>query len=129
MQYQSTKNSSLRLPFDEVLLGNLAPDGGLYVPEKTPHFSLKQINDFQTLTYQELTKTLLYPFVSEALKSKDFENIVRSAYEVFESEEVVKLINLENQRWILELFHGPTMAFKDIAMQLFGALLEYFVQK
>ena len=61
MQYQSTKNSSLRLPFDEVLLGNLAPDGGLYVPEKTPHFSLKQINDFQTLTYQELTKTLLYP--------------------------------------------------------------------
>ena len=129
MQYQSTKNSSLRLPFDEVLLGNLAPDGGLYVPEKTPHFSLKQINDFQTLTYQELTKALLYPFVSEALKSKDFENIVRSAYEVFESEEVVKLINLENQRWILELFHGPTMAFKDIAMQLFGALLEYFVQK
>ena len=129
MQYRSTRDSSLRRPFSEVLLGSLASDGGLYVPEKTPHFSLEQINDFQTLTYQELTFELLFPFVSEELKVEDFKNIVNSSYQVFESEEVVRLINLEEQRWILELFHGPTLAFKDVAMQLLGALLGHFAQK
>ena len=100
MQYISTRDSSLRRPFSDVLLGSLASDGGLYVPEKTPHFSLEQINDFQTLTYQELTFELLFPFVSEDLKVEDFKNIVNSSYQVFESEEVVRLINLEEQRWI-----------------------------
>ena len=129
MHYRSTRNSSLSIPFSEVLLGSLASDGGLYMPEKTPHFDLERINTFETLTYQQLTTELLFPFVSEELRIEDFENIVNSSYQVFENEEVVRLIKLKEQRWILELFHGPTLAFKDIAMQLLGTLLEHFAQK
>nr|MCS5543955.1 threonine synthase [SAR86 cluster bacterium] len=91
--------------------------------------TLEEINNFENLTYQELTTKVLYPFVSGELSLKEFKDIVGQAYQIFESEEVVNLITLEKQRWILELFHGPTLAFKDIAMQLLAALLEHFVQK
>ena len=129
MQYISTRNSSLKIPFSEVLLGNLCPDGGLYMPEIIPNFKLEEINNFENLTYLELTTKVLYPFVSGELRLKEFKDIVSQAYQIFENEEIVNLITLEEQRWILELFHGPTLAFKDIAMQLLAALLEHFVQK
>ena len=129
MRYKSTRDSSLKIPFSEVLLGGLSYDGGLYMPERTPFFNIDQINDFKTFTYQELTAELLYPFLSEDLSSDEFKEIVDNSYQVFESEEVVNLVNLGEQRWILELFHGPTLAFKDIAMQLLGGLLEHFAKK
>ena len=129
MHYKSTRDSSLKIPFSEVLLGGLSYDGGLYMPERTPFFNIDEINDFMTLTYQELTTELLYPFLSEDLSLDEFKEIVGNSYQVFESEEVVNLVNLGEQKWILELFHGPTLAFKDIAMQLLGGLLEHFAKK
>ena len=129
MQYISTRNSSLRKSFSEVLLGGLAPDGGLYMPQQIHRFSIDQIENLNSLTYQEVTTEILHQFVSDEINKKDFENIVNNAYQVFDSKDVVNLVKLEDKRWILELFHGPTLAFKDVAMQLLGTLLDHFSQK
>jgi len=129
MQYISTRNSSLRKSFSEVLLGGLSPDGGLFMPLATHKFTNDELEQLGFLNYQELTVEILNQFVSEEINKSDFENIVNDAYQAFESKDVVNLIKLEDQRWILELFHGPTLAFKDIAMQLLGTLLNYFAQK
>ena len=129
MQYISTRNSSLRKSFSEVLLGGLAPDGGLFMPLDTRKFTNDELDELSFLNYQELTVEILNQFVSEEINKNDFEKIVDGAYQAFESKDVVNLIKLEDQRWILELFHGPTLAFKDVAMQLLGTLLNYFAQK
>jgi len=129
MQYISTRNSSLRKSFSEVLLGGLSPDGGLFMPLATHKFMNDELEELSFLNYQELTVEILNQFVSEEINKNDFEKIVDDAYQAFESKDVVNLIKLEDQRWILELFHGPTLAFKDVAMQLLGTLLNYFAQK
>ena len=129
MQYISTRNSSLRKSFSEVLLGGLAPDGGLFMPLHTRKFTNDELEELSFLNYQELTVEILNQFVSEEINKNDFKKIVNDAYQAFESKDVVNLIKLEDQRWILELFHGPTLAFKDVAMQLLGTLLNYFAQK
>lgn len=129
MQYISTRNSSLRKSFSEVLLGGLASDGGLFMPLETCKFTNEELKDLSSLSYQELTTEILHPFVSEEINKSNFENIINDAYKAFENEDVVNLVKLEDQRWVLELFHGPTLAFKDVAMQLLGTLLNYFAQK
>ena len=129
MQYISTRNSSLRKSFSEVLLGGLAPDGGLFMPLDNRRFTNEELEDLSSLNYQELTAEILHQFVSEEINKSDFEYIVNDAYQAFENKDVVNLIKLEDQRWILELFHGPTLAFKDVAMQLLGTLLNHFAQK
>ena len=129
MHYRSTRNSSLKVSFSEVLLGGLPPDGGLYMPENIPFHSLEQINSFHSLNYEELTVKLLSPFVLDEINKDDFKHIVINSYKVFENKEIVQLTNLEEQRWILELFHGPTFAFKDVAMQLLATLVEHFAKK
>ena len=78
MQYISTRNSSLRKSFSEVLLGGLAPDGGLYMPQQTLRFSMAQIENLNSLTYQEITTEILHQFVSDEISKKDFENIVNN---------------------------------------------------
>jgi len=129
MQYISTRNSSLRKSFSEVLLGGLASDGGLFMPLETCQFTNEELKDLSCLNYQELTTEILHQFVSEEINKSDFEKIIFDAYKTFENKDVVNLIKLEDQRWVLELFHGPTLAFKDVAMQLLGTLLNYFAQK
>jgi len=129
MQYTSTRNSSLRKSFSEVLLGGLASDGGLYMPLETCKFTNEELKDLSSLSYQELTSEILHQFVSEEINKNNFEIIINDAYKAFENEDVVNLVKLEDQRWVLELFHGPTLAFKDVAMQLLGTLLNYFAQK
>ena len=129
MQYISTRNSSLRKSFSEVLLGGLASDGGLFMPLETCKFTNEELKDLSSLSYQELTTEILHQFVSEEINKSNFENIINDAYKAFENEDVVNLVKLEDQRWVLELFHGPTLAFKDVAMQLLGTLLNYFGQK
>jgi|TARA_B110000438_G_scaffold303318_1_gene364268 threonine synthase len=129
MLYKSTRGQSPIVPFSEVLLGGLAPDGGLYMPEEFPHFSLEEINAMEEMSFSELAAKILYPFVSEEIEEGDFSDLVKKVYTVFEDEDVVKLVSSGSDRWILELFHGPTLAFKDVAMQLLGALLDHFAQK
>jgi threonine synthase len=129
MLYKSTRGSSNEVPFSEVLLGGLAPDGGLYMPEHFPTMTLEQINDMDDLEYHELASKILFPFVEGEISELDFSSLVEETYRVFDTRDVVNLVELEKEQWVLELFHGPTLAFKDVAMQLLGALLDYFSKK
>lgn len=129
MLYKSTRGQSPTVPFSEVLLGGLAPDGGLYVPEEFPNFTQKEIEAMASLSFSEVAAKILFPFVSGEIDQETFSNLVKDTYRVFEDEDVVKLVESGDERWILELFHGPTLAFKDVAMQLLGALLDYFSKK
>ena len=129
MLYKSTRGSSNEVPFSEVLLGGLAPDGGLFMPEYFPSMTLEQINAMEGLKYHELASQILFPFVEGEISELEFSNLVEETYKVFETSDVVNLVELEKNQLVLELFHGPTLAFKDLAMQLLGALLDYFSKK
>jgi threonine synthase len=129
MLYKSTRGSSQEIPFSEVLLGGLAPDGGLYMPDHFPFMTLEEINRMETLEFHELASKILFPFVTGEITETEFSNLVQDTYSNFNNKNVVNLVEIEREKWILELFHGPTLAFKDVAMQLLGALLDYFSQK
>jgi threonine synthase len=129
MLYKSTRGESPIVPFSEVLLGGLAPDGGLYMPENFPKFSLKEIDTWSGLTFIEIATKVLYPFVEEEIDKQVFTKLVQEAYQSFDTDDVVNLKALGENRWVLELFHGPTLAFKDVAMQLLGVLLNHFAEE
>jgi threonine synthase len=129
MLYKSTRGESPLVPFSEVLLGGLAPDGGLYMPENFPKFSLQEIESWSELPFYQLAHKVLYPFVQEEISETVFTDLLKEAYETFDEKDVVNLHKLEENRWVLELFHGPTLAFKDVAMQLLGALLNHFAKE
>ena len=129
MKYFSTRGNSEALNFIDVLTSGTAKDGGLYVPENFPKFSKEEIADFETASYQDLASHLLYPYVEGFLSKEDFEQVVKNAYESFTIPEVVKLVETKNIGYVLELFHGPTFAFKDVAMQLLAALLDKAAEK
>ena len=129
MLYKSTRGESPLVPFSEVLLGGLAPDGGLYMPENFPKFSLQEIKSWSELPFYQLAHKVLYPFVEEEINETVFSDLLREAYETFDEKDVVNLHKLEENRWVLELFHGPTLAFKDVAMQLLGVLLNHFAKE
>ena len=129
MLYKSTRGESQIVPFSEVLLGGLAPDGGLYMPESFPSFSIKEIQSWSDLTFQQIAFKVLYPYVQEEIDEETFSKLLEEAYSTFDEDNVVSLKELEENRWVLELFHGPTLAFKDVAMQLLGSLLNHFAQE
>jgi len=129
MLYKSTRGQSSEVSFSEVLLGGLAPDGGLYMPTNIPKFSIQEINDFKDLQFHELATEILFPFVEGDIDKEVFGDLVHDTYKVFEVNDVVELVELEKNRQVLELFHGPTLAFKDVAMQLLGSLLDHFAKE
>jgi threonine synthase len=99
------------------------------MPEYFPSMTLEQINEMEGLEYHELASKILFPFVEGEISESDFSELVEKTYRVFDIEDVVNLVELEKDQWVLELFHGPTLAFKDVAMQLLGALMDYFSKK
>ena len=129
MRYKSTRGNCPEVRFSEVLLGGLAPDGGLYMPTDFPFFSQEEIHSWSELKFYEIAAKVLYPYVEEEIEEIVFEKLVKEAYSSFDTEDVVALQPIEENRWVLELFHGPTLAFKDIAMQLLGALLNHFARE
>jgi len=129
MRYKSTRGNCPEVSFSEVLLGGLAPDGGLYMPTDFPFFSQEEIHSWSELKFYEIAAKVLYPYVEEEIEEIVFEKLVKEAYSSFDTEDVVALQPIEENRWVLELFHGPTLAFKDIAMQLLGALLNHFARE
>jgi len=122
VRYVSTRGRAPALDFGEVLLAGLAPDGGLYVPESWPRFSAAEIRELRGLPYAELAAAVMAPFVDGAVA--DLPGLCRAAYADFAHCAVVPLVQLETELFVLELFHGPTLAFKDLAMQLLGRLFE-----
>jgi len=129
MLYRSTRGASPDIKFSEVLLSGLAPDGGLYIPDCVPSFSEQELREFEDCSYQDLASKILFPFVENEVDQVTFRKLVHSSYESFENNDIIKLNSLSDDVSILELFHGPTLAFKDVAMQLLGTLLNYFSQR
>jgi len=129
MNYISTRGSAPKLSFEEVLLTGLASDGGLYVPETLPQFSASAIDRLRGLSYEDLAIEVMFPFVSESIDRETFKQLVDKAYNNFNHAARAPLVQLDASTWVLELFHGPTLAFKDFALQLLGQLLNHFLVK
>lgn len=129
MKYISTRGQSPALSFEEVMLTGLAPDGGLYVPEQLPTFSKDEIASWAGLPYNDLALKIIEPFVDGDIPSNDLKAIIDETYQQFRHTGVAPLVQLGKNDWVLELFHGPTLAFKDFALQLLGRLLDYVLEK
>ena len=124
MRYISTRGQAPALGFEEVLLTGLAADGGLYVPETLPHFTPAQLARWPSLGYAELAAEIMQPFVEGFLDPAELRAITAATYADFRHPAIAPLVQLGHNEWLLELFHGPTLAFKDFALQLLGRLLE-----
>ena len=129
MQYVSSRGAAPVLDFEGVTLAGLAPDGGLYVPNEWPRFSEAELRAMRGLPYAELAARVMQPFVGDSLTPDQLREMCRTAYGRFAHKAVTPLVQLDEQNWVLELFHGPTLAFKDIALQLLGLLFEEFLSR
>ncbi|WP_062270317.1 threonine synthase [Endozoicomonas arenosclerae] len=125
MKYISTRGQGGEKSFQEVLLAGLAEDGGLYVPAELPQFSLEKIRSLRGLPYNELAFEVIKPFVAGEIPDAKLKEMIDDSYAEFAHEAVAPLTQLKSQQWVMELFHGPTLAFKDFALQLLGRLLDY----
>lgn len=129
LKFVSTRGAAPALDLAEVTLAGLACDGGLYVPAEWPVFSAEQIAAMAGLSYAELAVAVMTPFVADTIAPKDFARLVGEAYGHFDHRAVTPLRQSGADEWILELFHGPTLAFKDCAMQLLGPLFDHLLER
>ncbi|RBI68493.1 threonine synthase [Vreelandella sulfidaeris] len=129
MRYVSTRGQAPALSFEEVVLTGMASDGGLYVPETLPEFSHEELAEMAGLSYAEIAFRVMKPFVNGEIDDATFRSIVTEAYATFNHDAVVPLKQLDANHFLLEQFHGPTLAFKDVALQLLGRLLDHFLKK
>jgi len=127
MHYVSTRGAAPALGFREVTLAGLANDGGLYLPDAWPTLSRDEIAGLAGLSYVETAVRVMAPFVGDALTEVELRDLCTQAYGRFSHGAVTPLVQLDHQHWLLELFHGPTLAFKDVALQLLGLLFERFL--
>ncbi|HEY0958603.1 MAG TPA: threonine synthase [Novosphingobium sp.] len=127
MEYISTRGGAQALDFAGATLAGLASDGGLYVPREWPSFSKAEIAAMAGLPYAELAQRIMQPFVGDSLTPEKLLELTRAAYGRFAHKAVTPLKQFDEQQWLLELFHGPTLAFKDVALQLLGLLFEEFL--
>jgi threonine synthase len=129
MRYISTRGAGAPLDFVEVMLAGLARDGGLYVPQSWPALSRETIASFAGKPYAEVAVEVLKPFVGDSIPEADLARIAREAYGTFRHPAIAPLVQLDPNLFVLELFHGPTLAFKDLAMQLVARLMDYVLLK
>ncbi|MCG7575912.1 MULTISPECIES: threonine synthase [unclassified Halomonas] len=129
MRYISTRGQAPALSFEEVVLTGMASDGGLYVPETLPEFSKEELASMAGLSYAEIAFRVMKPFVNGEIDDETFRRLVTEAYATFNHDAVVPLKQLDASHFLLEQFHGPTLAFKDVALQLLGRLLDHFLKK
>ena len=126
MKYISTRDKSKNFEFKDVFIKGLADDGGLFIPDNLHKYTEGEISDFKELNYSELAKKIIYPFVVNFISEDELSKIIEKSYSVFRKKNVIELIKV-GDRSVLELFHGPTLAFKDVAMQLLGNFYEYYL--
>ena len=129
MRYISTRGGVEPKSFEEVVLTGLAEDGGLFVPEEMPKFSVEEIASWSDLSYEELALKVITPFVGGSIPEQDLRELIEKSYAGFRHEAIAPLIQAGQNQWILELFQGPTLAFKDFALQFLGNLLDYILAK
>ena len=128
MEYISTRNSKKYFSFKNVFLQSLAPDGGLFVPKKIPYYPVEELMSFKNLSYNELAEKIILKFCNDEFDQSEIKEIVSSSYKKFRTENVVKIKTFGKVN-LLELFHGPTLAFKDIALQVIGNMYEKILKK
>lgn len=129
MKYVSTRGLAPELDFEDVLLTGLAKDGGLYVPASWPRLDRDEISQLTGRPYQDVAAKVLWPFVGASIPQAELKEMIDKAYASFDDAAVTPLIQFEDNHWLLELFHGPTLSFKDIALQLLGHLFDYVLAK
>jgi threonine synthase len=128
MKYISTRNNSKEYTFEQVFIKGLADDGGLFVPKLIKKFSNEELNSMSKLSYQDLAKKILSPFIGDFMTESELSQTIKKSYSVFRKDNVVNIIKVDDIN-VLELFHGPTLAFKDIAMQLLGNFYDHYLNK
>ena len=125
MRYISTRGGAPARDFAGILLAGLAEDGGLFMPETWPHLSAADLRALRGLPYADLAARVMQPFIGESVPFATLQTICAEAYAGFAHPATVPLVQLDTNLWSLELFHGPTLAFKDMAMQVLGRLFEH----
>lgn len=125
MKFVSTRGDAPVLNFCDTMLAGLARDGGLYVPDAWPQITASQIHDMAGSSYANIAKVVLAPFVAGEIATSDMNRLIDEAYASFHHPVVTPLVQTGANEWVLELFHGPTMAFKDVAMQLLGPMMDH----
>ncbi len=128
MKYISTRSKEKEYSFGEVFLKGLADDGGLYVPKSLKKYSKEELLELKNLNYNELSTEIISQFSAEFISREELSSLIKKSYSTFREKGVVKISNVGDMK-LLELFHGPTLAFKDVAMQFIGNLYEYYLKK
>jgi threonine synthase len=127
MRFVSTRGQAPALSFSDAVLAGLARDGGLYVPETWPQLDAAAIERFATAPYASIAEAVIFPFVGDEFPPSAVEQMIADAYATFRHPAVTPLVELDPGHYLLELFHGPTLAFKDVAMQLLARLMDYIL--
>jgi len=128
MNYISTRNNQKSFAFKDVFLKGLADDGGLFVPQLIKPFKKEELDNLKNLSYNDLATEIIFPFIGDFMTKDDLITLISKSYLNFRCNDVVKISDLGNLK-VLELFHGPTLAFKDIAMQLIGNFYQYHLER
>ncbi len=129
MKYISTRGQAPELSFEDAMLTGLARDGGLYVPETVPTLTKAEIADMAGLSYEDIAYRVMRPFVGDSFGDDEFRSLIKNAYAGFAHDARAPLKQLAPNHFLLELFHGPTLAFKDFAMQLIGQMFQAALSK
>ena len=129
MKYISTRGEAPELGFNDVVLTGLARDGGLYVPKVWPTISPDEISSWKGLSYAQLAVKVMTPFVEGSISEQELSGLAEKAYANFDHVDVAPLVKLNDNEYVLELFHGPTLAFKDYALQFLGHMFDHILKK
>jgi threonine synthase len=129
LKYISTRGGAQALGFEDVLLAGLARDGGLYIPETWPALTAATIESFTKKPFSEIAVEVIHPFTGDEITRDELLRMATEAYASFDTPDVTPLVNLKPGLAILELFHGPTLAFKDVAMQLLARMMDHVLEK
>ncbi|MEL7154085.1 MAG: threonine synthase, partial [Pseudomonadota bacterium] len=124
MRYISTRGQAPELTFEETMLTGLARDGGLYVPHAVPVLPAEQIAGFAGKSYEAVAFEVMRPFIGDCFNDDEFRAIIERAYSGFQHSARCPMVQIGANEWVLELHHGPTLAFKDVALQLMGQMLD-----
>ncbi len=129
MQFVSTRQGAPKLGFEDVIITGLAADGGLYVPEQWPTLNKDEWRALRGKSYADIALAVMWPFVEGAMPRETFKAMIQDAYGSFSHRAVTPLTQLDHNQWLLELYHGPTLAFKDVAMQLLARLMDWALER
>ena len=129
ISYISTRGDSSVLSFKDVIFEGLAPDGGLYVPKYWPTIDNDKIESFSAMTYQQIAYEVISLFVDDSIGEENLKNIINTSYSSFSNKEITPIRKISDNHYLLELFHGPTYAFKDVAMQFIGNVMDFYLSR